>query len=86
MPRDIHSKTGEPITRADYRREPYVRVTLDDGTTLDGKAKAWTATLVLFRWVTGHEHHSQWVNAENVHRITRSESAWQDVYDHHDHE
>lgn len=81
MPRDIHPKTGEPITRADYQREPYVRVTLDDGNTVDGKATAWTAATVLVKWVTGHEHHSQWVNAEHVQRIARSESAWQDPYD-----
>lgn len=31
-----------PVTRATYRREPYIHITLPDGSTADGKASAWT--------------------------------------------
>jgi hypothetical protein len=76
----------ERLVRAEYEREPYVRATLDDGTTLDGKATAWTSTHVdvnrydpdtPYAVVAGTEihMHSAWVPADRVQRIKRSESA-----------
>lgn len=81
MPRDIHRTTGELITRADYQKEPYVRAALDGGTIVDGKACAWTNTLLLFKYVIGHTFHNECVKATQVQRIKRSESAWIDPYD-----
>jgi hypothetical protein len=87
----------EQATHAPYRREPYVRATLDDGSVVDGNATAWTATWVNVKWydpdvpyavVAGIQvhMHSAWVPAEHVEGIRRSESAWQDVYDEPGHE
>lgn len=82
----------DPVTRAPYRREPYVRATLGDGTTVDGKATAWTTARVLVAWydpdkppdvvagVPVHMH-SAWIPAEHVRRIKRSESSWIDPDD-----
>lgn len=88
----MSDEPGEPVTRAPYRREPYVRATLDDGTTVDGKATAWTARTVLVAWydrdtpsavvaVVSVHMHSAWLPAESVQRIKRSESAWIDPDD-----
>lgn len=87
----------DPVTRPEYRREPYVRATLDDGAVVDGKATAWTETPVLVDWYDRTKPsstvagvyvymHSAWLPAERVKRIKRSESAWQDPYDPRGHE
>lgn len=70
-----------PVSRAGYRREPYVRVKLGDGATVDGKATAWTENYVLLQWVEGHEYKNLWVASEVVKRIDRCESSWRDPYD-----
>ncbi len=69
------------VTHATYRREPYVRFRTPE-LVIDGKAAAWTRVSVLLHWVdsTGHAH-NRWVPAENVRRIARDESSWQDPYD-----
>lgn len=69
------------VTHAPYRREPYIRVQLDDGTTVDAKAAAWTRTHVLAWWITLGKVHNVWVLATRVRRIARGESAWRDPYD-----
>jgi len=74
-----------PATRFTYRREPYVRATLqrtDGGTeTVDAKAVRWTATHICINWVADGETFDFWVPADTVTRITRRESSWKDVYD-----
>lgn len=72
---------NERITRAPYRREPYVRLTLRDGSTLDGKALAWTRDRVLFHNEGGETVADYWVPASAVVRIDRADSRWQDPYD-----
>jgi hypothetical protein len=70
-----------PVTRAPYRREPYVRATID-GTTIDAKAIGWTREHVHLKWQDAeYEMHTLWVPATAVHRIERDESAWRDPYD-----
>lgn len=69
------------VTHAPYRREPYIRVQLDDGRTVDAKAAAWTRTHVLAHWDDGEKVWDVWVEARCVRRIPRGESAWQDPYD-----
>ena len=76
----------EPVTHAPYRREPYVRANLDDGTVVDGKAIGWTQHQVDVKWRTPDgKTHVQWMGAEHVQRIKRSESAWHDPYDDYEH-
>lgn len=71
-------ETGRP----EYRREPYVRVTLPQGAgTLDAKATAWTRTMVQIHWDDDGKVFNVWVPATAVTRIPRRESAWQDTYD-----
>ena len=70
------------VTHAPYRREPYIRVQLGDGVTVDAKAAAWTRTHVLAHWIDGDGRAwDKWVDARCVRRIARGESAWQDPYD-----
>ena len=70
------------VTHAPYRREPYIRVQLDNNHTVDAKAAAWTRTHVLAHWIDDNgKAHDQWVLAGAVQRIPRGESAWQDPYD-----
>lgn len=77
----MHPHPSE-VTHAPYRREPYIRVQLGDGRTVDAKAAAWTRTQVLAHWVDGDgKTHNEWVLAVRVRRVTRGESAWQDPYD-----
>lgn len=87
----------ERIRRAIDRREPYVRVTRKDGTTVDRKATAWTPTRVLVKWYDYDKPSAvvagvpvrmdyAWFPADRVQRIKRSESAWQDMYDPPGHE
>ncbi len=69
------------ISRAAYRREPYVHVS-GDGMDLDAKAVAWTRKSVLVHWVDDElAAHNVWVDAQRVKRIKRCESAWGDPYD-----
>lgn len=82
---DAYQPEWGPVTHATYQREPYVRATLADGTTVDGKASAWTQDYVLVTYVVGHTYHNVWVHASLVQRIKRSESAWIDVYDDYEH-
>lgn len=81
MPYEAYDSAWGPVSRPEYRRELYVRVMLADGTTLDGKATAWTATTVLVHSQAGGKVHNGWFEAEHVQRINRSQAAWQDVYD-----
>lgn len=85
----------ESVTHVPYQREPYVRATVDDGSVVDGKATAWMGTHVLVDWydrdrpaevVAGIpiHMHSEWLLADRVQRIKRSESAWQDKYNDYD--
>jgi hypothetical protein len=37
MPVSAYRPEWGPVSRPEYHREPYVRATLNDGTTLDGK-------------------------------------------------
>lgn len=88
----MNDQPCEQVTRAPYRREPYVRATLDDVTTVDGKATAWTQDSALVAWydpdtpsavvagVPVHMH-TAWIPAEHVRRIKRSESSWIDPDD-----
>ena len=78
---DAYDPVWGPVSRPEYRREPYVRVTFADGTTMDGKATAWTATTVLVHSQAGGKVHNGWFEAKHVQRIKRSQAAWQDVYD-----
>lgn len=69
------------VTHAPYRREPYIRLRTTSS-VIDGKAAAWTRASVLLHWVDGlGRAHNRWVPAENVHRLGRDESSWQDPYD-----
>ena len=69
------------VTRAPYRREPYVRVTWQDGSVRDGKAMAWTRDRVLFHAEPEGVVTDEWVPAWAVVRIPREESGWIDPYD-----
>lgn len=71
------------VTRGQYRRYPYVRATLPDGTTRDGTATAWTRDRVYFRWTnpTGTDVQQLWMDAEHVTRIKRDDADVQDPYD-----
>ncbi|WP_313816328.1 hypothetical protein [Citricoccus sp.] len=72
------------VTRPREGQEPYIRITLPDGTTADGQARAWTQDKVYALWVTGHafeDRHLAWMDATDVKRIHRSESNWTDPYD-----
>ena len=71
-----------PVTHAPYRQEPYIRVQLDDGATVDAKVSAWTRTQVLAHWMDEDgKAWNVWVLAGAVKRIPRVESSWQDPYD-----
>lgn len=75
-----------PVTRAEYRQEPYVRCELTDGTTVDGKAHAWTTGQVLVHWQDEDwVVRNQWMDSYHVTRIQRDESAWRDPYDDYAH-
>ena len=70
------------VVHETYRREPYVRVTLPNGRSMDGKAVAWTREFVLVHWMDDRMNvFNRWVPAAAVRRIPRDESAWQDPYD-----
>lgn len=69
-----------------------MRATLDDGTTVDGKATAWTQDSVLVAWYNPDKPsdvvagvpvhmHTAWLPADRVQRIQRSESSWFDPDD-----
>lgn len=81
MQNDAYDPIWGPISRPEYRREPYVRIAFPGGTTLDGKATAWTDTTVLVHSQAGGTVRNGWFEAEHVQRIKRSESIWQDMYD-----
>ncbi|MFD1212418.1 hypothetical protein ACFQ36_10255 [Arthrobacter sp. GCM10027362] len=69
------------LTRAPYRREPYVRAGIGPE-TVDGKAIAWTRAEVQVKWVDRDgAMRTAWVPASAVRRISRDESAWRDPYD-----
>ena len=71
-----------PATRAPYRKEPYVRASLDDGTTMDAKAIVWTDQHVHLKWQDDDfEMQTRWMPAFAVQRISRGESSWRDPYD-----
>lgn len=74
---------GAKVTRGEYRRYPYARAVLPDGTTRDGTATAWTRDRVYFRWTNrlGSDVQQLWMDAEHVTRIKRSEADVQDPYD-----
>lgn len=79
---DHRDKSWGSVTHAPYRREPYVRAMLSDGSVVDGKAIGWTQHQVDVKWQTPDgKIHTQWMDAEHVQRINRSESAWNDPYD-----
>lgn len=75
-----------PTTHAPYKREPYVRAELADGTTVDGKASAWARDKVYVHWQDEDwQVHNQWMDAHHVTRIHRDESRWKDPYDDYAH-
>jgi hypothetical protein len=72
------------VTRAPYRREPYVRARIGGGAndTVDAKAISWDRNTVQLKWVDDNgSMRTQWVPASDVRRITRDESTWRDPYD-----
>lgn len=79
-------------TRAGYGRPPYVLLTLPDGRVFEGRAAAWTSTMVLVDWVDPDmppeivagvriRGQSAWTESENVRRIKRSEATNPDYHD-----
>ncbi|MEO9246480.1 hypothetical protein ABDK96_02150 [Citricoccus nitrophenolicus] len=77
-----------PTTQATYKQEPYICIALPDGTTVDGKALAWTKDKVYALWVTGplfEDRHLAWMDATDVTRINRDNSRWKDPYDDYAH-
>lgn len=47
---DHRDETGGQMIRFLYQQEPYVRITLPDGATVDGKVMGWTRGKVLAMW------------------------------------
>jgi hypothetical protein len=70
-----------PVTRPRMGRHPYIRITLPDGTVVDGNATAWTKDKVYALWLVDLERHLQWMDTEHVIGIERDESSWTDAYD-----
>lgn len=70
-----------PVTRPRTGQQPYIRITLPDGTVVDGKATAWTKDKVCALWLVDLERHLKWMDAEHVVGIERDESSWTDAYD-----
>lgn len=87
----IETFDGPPFTdpaqvqSAPYRREPYVRAELPDGSTVDGKAVRWSATHALIHWQErpGGPHCEAWVPGSWCERIERADSTWRDPEDRH---
>lgn len=73
------------VRSAPYRREPYVRATLPDGSTVDGKVVRWSPSHVLLHWQDdpAGPHREAWVPGAWCERIDREDSAWRDPYDLH---
>ena len=73
------------VQSAPYRREPYVRATLPDGSTVDGKVVRWPPSHALIHWQDdpAGPHREAWVPGPWCERIDREESAWRDPYDLH---
>lgn len=71
------------VTRGQYRRYPYARATLPDGTTRNGKVTAWTTERAYFRWTDtdGSNVQQLWMDTEHVTRIKRADADVQDPYD-----
>lgn len=71
------------VRSAPYRREPYVRATLPDGSTVDGKVARWSPSHVLLHWQDdpAGPHREAWVPGAWCERIDREDSAWRDPYD-----
>ena len=67
----------ETCERYPYGRFPYIRITLDDGSTVDGKASAWQGDRFLAVWVDAHRQvHQLWMDNKHATRIPRKESSW----------
>ncbi|WP_155838818.1 hypothetical protein [Arthrobacter castelli] len=78
--------TPENTRTFPYQREPYVRASIPlkaGGTaTVDGKAIRWCHAAVLVHWEEeSGPVHNVWVAPENLRRIGRDESSWNDPYD-----
>ena len=71
------------VTSAPYRREPYARVRLPDGSTLDAKAVRFSPTHLLLSWRDhpGAAPSQMWVPRAWAHRIPREQSSYQDPDD-----
>ena len=65
--------------RYPYGRQPYVRITLEDGTTVDGKASAWQGDRFLAVWFDeARNFHDLWMDTKHAVRIPYRESRWHD--------
>ena len=73
------------VRSAPYRREPYVRATLPDGSTVDAKVVRWSPSHALIHWQDdpAGPHREAWVPGAWCERIDREDSAWRDPYDLH---
>lgn len=69
----------EACKRYVYDRQPYVRITLEDGTTVDGKAHAWQGDKFLAVWFDERrKSHHLWMDAKHAVHIPYRESRWHD--------
>jgi hypothetical protein len=69
----------EVCKRYAYGREPYVRITLEDGSTVDGKAHAWQGDRFLANWFDDDgNQHSLWMDNRHALRLPYRESQWHD--------
>ena len=73
------------VRSAEYRREPYARALLPDGSTRDGKVTRWSPTHALHTCqLTPDGPPTQaWMPLSWLTRIPRDQSQWTDPYDLH---
>ena len=65
--------------RYPYGRQPYIRITLEDGTVVDGKAHAWQGNRILANWEDeSRVRKSLWMDRQHAVRIPYRESRWHD--------
>ncbi|MGL3804737.1 hypothetical protein ACSYDW_01430 [Paeniglutamicibacter sp. R2-26] len=58
-------------------RQPYVRITLEDGSTVDGQAHAWEGNKFLANWFDEKNNlHSLWMDSQHAVKIPWRESRW----------
>lgn len=65
--------------RYPYGRQPYVRITLEAVTTVDGKASAWQGDKFLAVWFDEQRaNHQLWMDTKHAVRIPYREARWHD--------